>query len=175
MISLVLIPLLLKSSQPRLLFISSEAHAWAAPRQTTFRDLQAQLNDPTAYTCYERYHISKLLLVLWTQQLSLHISPERLLIASASPGFCRSGLFRLFNSHALARCVERLVCRTAEEGASQYILALRCMNEASHGAFFADNNFKRYISSIQSLILGTVITFSQTSHCDDHIFCSLPA
>ncbi|KNG87774.1 hypothetical protein ANOM_004606 [Aspergillus nomiae NRRL 13137] len=144
LISLLLIPLLLKcSQQSRLLFISSEAHAWAAPRQTSFQDLQTQLNDPAAYACYERYHISKLLLVLWTQRLSSQIDPEKLLIASASPGFCRSGLFRLFNFHALAAFLEKLVCRTPDKGASQYILALGCMSKETHGAFYSDNKFRR--------------------------------
>jgi NAD(P)-dependent dehydrogenase (short-subunit alcohol dehydrogenase family) len=142
-ISVLLIPLLLKCPQrPYLLLISSEAHAWADPRQSSLPALLEQLNEPTAYKSYERYHISKLLIVLWVETLASLLSSKKILVASASPGFCRSGLFRLFNGNSLARCLESLVCRTSDEGASQYLMALKCLDPANHGMFFSDGQFR---------------------------------
>ncbi|KAL4870319.1 hypothetical protein BDV12DRAFT_195466 [Aspergillus spectabilis] len=145
-ISLISTQLLLKSpdrSPSRLLFISSEAHGWANPRQSSFPQLLKHLNEPTEYKCYMRYHISKLLLVLWMQELSQRINPEKVLVAAASPGFTRSGLFRGFNDKAFARAIERVVCRTSEQGAVQYLLVLNGMSEDNHGEFWSDGRFRR--------------------------------
>ncbi|KAE8385185.1 NAD(P)-binding protein [Aspergillus alliaceus] len=120
-IALLAIPSLLRShDQGRLLLISSEAYAWANPKQHTFSMLLKQLGDPDAYTSYERYHI----------------------IACASPGFSRSSLFRSFNSSKIAQFLEDMVCRSSDEGASQYIMAAKGLDDHTNGAFFSDGRFR---------------------------------
>ncbi|KAB8233907.1 NAD(P)-binding protein [Aspergillus alliaceus] len=142
-IALLAIPSLLRShDQGRLLLISSEAYAWANPKQHTFSMLLKQLGDPDAYTSYERYHISKLLVVLWVQQLATRLDQNELLVACASPGFSRSSLFRSFNSSKIAQFLEDMVCRSPDEGASQYIMAAKGLDDHTNGAFFSDGRFR---------------------------------
>ncbi|GAA87343.1 hypothetical protein AKAW_05457 [Aspergillus luchuensis IFO 4308] len=125
--ALLAIQLLLRQpTQGRLLIISSEAHAWANPQQKSFTALMEMLNQSDTYPCYARYHIN----------------PARVLIASATPGFCRSGLFRSFNGKTIANYLERLLCRTPDQGAWQYLTAIERMNTAVHGCFFADGRFR---------------------------------
>ncbi|PYH28418.1 uncharacterized protein BO87DRAFT_322298 [Aspergillus neoniger CBS 115656] len=125
--ALLAIQLLLRQpTQGRLLIISSEAHAWANPQQKSFTALIEMLNQSNTYPCYARYHIN----------------PARVLMASATPGFCRSGLFRSFNGKTIADYLERLVCRTPDQGAWQYLTAIEGMNTAVHGCFFADGKFR---------------------------------
>ncbi|GAT23337.1 hypothetical protein RIB2604_01704750 [Aspergillus luchuensis] len=76
------------------------------------------------------------------QELARRIDPARVLIASATPGFCRSGLFRSFNGKTIANYLERLLCRTPDQGAWQYLTAIERMNTAVHGCFFADGRFR---------------------------------
>ncbi|OJI85129.1 hypothetical protein ASPTUDRAFT_926314 [Aspergillus tubingensis CBS 134.48] len=118
--------LLRQPTQGRLLIISSEAHAWANPQQKSFTALMQMLNQPDTYPCYARYHIN----------------PARVLIASATPGFCRSGLFRSFSGKTIADYLERLVCRTPDQGAWQYLTAIEGMDAEVHGCFFADGKFR---------------------------------
>lgn len=146
-------PLLLRQpTQGRLLIISSEAHAWANPQQKSFTALMEMLNQPDTYPCYARYHISKLLVILWMQELARRIDPTRVLIASATPGFCRSGLFRSFSGKTIADYLERLVCRTPDQGAWQYLTAIEGMDVEVHGCFFADGKFRPYVSKLISNI-----------------------
>ncbi|KAL2844771.1 hypothetical protein BJY01DRAFT_248050 [Aspergillus pseudoustus] len=86
--SLITIPPLKASpsSPSRLILISSEAHAWSHPRQSTFPLLLKTLNDEALYMPYKRYQVSKLLLVLCAQELAQRLGSEKVLVASASSG-----------------------------------------------------------------------------------------
>ncbi|KAL4943408.1 hypothetical protein BDV06DRAFT_221246 [Aspergillus oleicola] len=146
-ISLITLPLLQNSpsKEPsRLLFISSEAHGWSNPRQSNLKDLLINLNDPSAYKPWMRYHISKLLLVLWTKELSSRLNPENVFVASASSNFTRTGMFRWLSHKFVAGLIEKSVCRTAEQGAAQNLEALvRMGGEGEHGGFWSDGEFRR--------------------------------
>ncbi|KAL4800219.1 hypothetical protein BDV19DRAFT_384579 [Aspergillus venezuelensis] len=148
-LSLLLLPLLqnalTKDSQPsRLLFISSEAHGWSNPRQNNLTSLLNALSDPTAYKPWMRYHISKLLLVLWTKELSSRLDPARVLVSSASSNFTRTRMFRGFSHKFVAGLIEKSVCRTAKQGAAQNLEALVQMGgEGGHGGFWSDGEFRR--------------------------------
>ncbi|KAL2868178.1 uncharacterized protein BJX67DRAFT_351254 [Aspergillus lucknowensis] len=156
-ISLLTLPLLLNGpQQSRLLLISSEAHGWANPRQSSFPDLLKALNEPKSYKCYERYHISKLLLVLWTQELATRLDAGKVLVASASPGFTRTGLFRGFNTKTVASLIERVVCRTVEQGAAQNLMAITRMSGEVNGGFYSDGGFRGYVCSPIQMV-GTIL------------------
>ncbi|KAL4964898.1 uncharacterized protein BDV14DRAFT_189946 [Aspergillus stella-maris] len=148
-LSLLLLPLLQNApskdnSPSRLLFISSEAHGWSSPRQDNLTSLLDALNDPTAYKPWMRYHISKLLLVLWTKELSSRLGPKKVLVSSASSNFTRTGMFRGFSHKFVAGLIEKSVCRTAEQGAAQNLEALvRMGGEGGHGGFWSDGGFRR--------------------------------
>ncbi|KJZ76518.1 hypothetical protein HIM_04247 [Hirsutella minnesotensis 3608] len=142
-LTLMLHPFLCRAEAGRLLIVSSEAHAWASPQESSARNLLARLNQPAPYLCYQKYHISKLLLVLWAREISQQHMWRRVSVATVSPGFSRTALFRSFNSSPIARAVERLVCRESDQGAAQYVLALQGM-AAGHGngQFWSDGAWR---------------------------------
>ncbi|KAL4949623.1 hypothetical protein BDW69DRAFT_188139 [Aspergillus filifer] len=148
-LSLLLLPLLQNApsndNQPsRLLFISSEAHGWSNPQQANLTSLLDTLNDPSAYNPWMRYHISKLLLVLWTKELASQLDPKKILVSSASSNFTRTGMFRGFSHKFGAGLIEKSVCRTAEQGAAQNLEALVQMgSKGGHGGFWSDGGFRR--------------------------------
>lgn len=147
-LTLLLRPLLCRSRSrsARLLLVSSEAHAWADPQQDTTRALLDALTkhpDPP-YPCYQRYHISKLLLVLWVRELTKRDDWASVSVASVSPGFSSSALFRDFNHLPLAKALERCVCRTSDRGASQYASALGQLAKGDgKGAFWSNGGWAR--------------------------------
>ncbi|KAF3481705.1 uncharacterized protein GIQ15_04464 [Arthroderma uncinatum] len=112
--------------------------------QPSVNELLNQINDPTAYACYERYHISKLLVVLWIQELAKKVDSSKVLVGSISPGLCRTGLFRSFNSNKIAQLLEKIVYRNVSQAACQYLYVLATMNQVSHGSFFADGKPRPY-------------------------------
>lgn len=145
-LSLLLLPLLLKSPvQGRLLLVSSEAHAWADIESHNLHDLLHSLNNPGKYNCYDRYHASKLLVVLWAQELSHRLDPQKVLVASVSPGYCLTGLFRDFNTKTFSYWLERIFCRSAENGACEYVAALANLDTTSVGRLFANTTFYPYV------------------------------
>jgi NAD(P)-dependent dehydrogenase (short-subunit alcohol dehydrogenase family) len=145
-LSLHLRDLLAQSENGRLLIVSSEAHAWAHPQHAPTRNLLENISRPDCklYPCYQRYHISKLLSVLWTKEISSREEWRGIQVAAVSPGYTRSSLFRTFNSTMLARAIERAACRSPAEGASQYAYALQNMDsEHGNGSFWSDGQWRR--------------------------------
>lgn len=145
-LTLSLRPFLHSAESGCLLVVSSEAHAWANPQHHSARELLEAMKTPKAYPCYQRYHISKLLLILWMRELSRRKEYSDISVAAVSPGFTRSQLFRDFNSLAISRALERAVCRSSEQGAGQYVLALDAMAcGRGKGEFWSDAGWRRLV------------------------------
>ncbi|KAK5996756.1 Short-chain dehydrogenase/reductase phmF [Cladobotryum mycophilum] len=142
-LTLLLRPYLSRADSGRLLFVSSEAHAWADPHPYPTRQLLQELNTPDVYPCYQRYHISKLLLVLWASQIAHREEWSKISVASVSPGFSRTSLFRDFNGYTVAKVLENIVCRSSEQGSSQYMYALQNMAKSQgNGRFWSDGAWR---------------------------------
>ena len=157
-LSLLLRNHLARSGRGKLLIVSSEAHAWADPHHSTTRTLLNEMSrsDSKLYPCYQRYHISKLLNVLWIREISCREEWRGIDVAAVSPGFTRSGLFRTFNDKVIARVLERAICRSAAQGATQYVYALQQVtSEQRNGGFWSDGRWRR-------LVLQPVIVTGQT-------------
>ncbi|KAM3075264.1 hypothetical protein ACMFMF_005942 [Clarireedia jacksonii] len=156
-LSLLLLPLLLKSPmQGRLLLVSSEAHAWADIKNPRLDDLLHTLNNRGQYNCYDRYHASKLLIVLWAQELSRRLDPQKVLVASVSPGYCHTGLFRDFNTKTISCWMERIFCRSAHNGACEYLTALANLDVTNKGRFFANSTNYPPCRAARSEIAGKI-------------------
>lgn len=84
-------------------------------------------------------------MVLWTQELAARISPSKVLVASVSPGLCRTGLFRDVNASIFSGLVEQMFYRTAEQGACQYFRAKELLDASTHGFFFSDGKARPYV------------------------------
>ena len=145
-LSLHLRQLLTQSKNAKLLIVSSEAHAWARPQHHSTKSLLGHIgrSDCKLYPCYQRYHVSKLLSVLWAKEISKRDEWRGIRVAAVSPGYTRSGLFRTFNNTILARAIERMACRLPAEGASQYVFALQNLDSNWYnGHFWSDGQWRR--------------------------------
>jgi NAD(P)-dependent dehydrogenase (short-subunit alcohol dehydrogenase family) len=145
-LSLHLRPLLAQSKNAKLLIVSSEAHAWAHPQHHSTKSLLENIgrSDSKTYPCYQRYHISKLLSVLWAKEICSRDEWRGIRVAAVSPGYTRSGLFRTFNDTIPARTIERVACRLPAEGASQYIFALQNLDSNWYnGHFWSDGHWRK--------------------------------
>ena len=143
-LTLIFRPYLSRAQSGRLLIVSSEAHAWAQLRSSSSSELLSELNKAHSYPCYQRYHITKLLVILWGRELSRREEWKGVSVAAVSPGFSRSRLFRDFNGSMASRALERVVCRTSEKGASQYMLALHALAPGVTGrCFWSDGMWRR--------------------------------
>lgn len=150
-LSLHLRYLLAQSKNGKLLIVSSEAHAWAHPQQHSTKSLLENIgrSECNMYPCYQRYHISKLLSVLWAKEICKRNEWREIRVAAVSPGYTRSGLFRTFNDTILARTIERFACRSPAEGASQYVFALQHLDSNWYnGHFWSDGEWRKCVFSI---------------------------
>lgn len=141
----ILRPYLARAENGRLLVVSSEAHAWANPQQNSTDDLLTQINTAgnKLYPSYQRYHLTKLLLVLWTQVVSHREEWEKISVASVSPGYTQTSIFRDFNDSRISRVLESIICRSAEQGASQYMYALEDLTRGhGNGGFWSDGRWR---------------------------------
>lgn len=153
-LSLHLRHLLAQSTNGKLLIVSSEAHAWAHPRHHSTKSLLENIgrSECKEYPCYQRYHISKLLSVLWAKEICSRDKWRGIRVAAVSPGYTRSGLFRTFNDTILARTIERFACRLPAKGASQYVFALHHMDSNWYnGHFWSDGQWRQYVLSLDGL------------------------
>lgn len=103
LLALLLAPALDKSPEPRLVFTSSEVHAWADPAPIAAavqeqRSILAAMDDDAVFESEKRYFLSKLLLQLVVRRLVPAL--PRVIIASVNPGLCSTNLMRevKFNS-----------------------------------------------------------------------------
>ncbi|GAB7334585.1 hypothetical protein MBLNU13_g06562t2 [Cladosporium sp. NU13] len=145
-LSLHLRQLLARSENAKLLIVSSEAHSWAHPQHNSTKSLLEVIgrSESKLYPCYQRYHISKLLSLLWTKEICKRDEWRGIRVAAVSPGYTRSSLFRTFNDAMLARAIERVACRSPADGASQYVFALQNMvTNWYNGHFWSDGQWRK--------------------------------
>lgn len=138
--------LLARSETAKLLIVSSEAHSWAHPQHHSTKSLLEAVgrSECKVYPCYQRYHISKLLSLLWTKEICKRDEWRGIRVAAVSPGYTRSNLFRAFNDTMLARGIERVACRLPAEGASQYFSVLQNMDTNWYnGHFWSDGRWRK--------------------------------
>ena len=97
LLGLLLMPILAKSSQPRLVIVSSDVHQWTdlADRYEQ-PDILASFNDPKLHAPSSRYPESKLLEVLIARALIQHLPSayRDVSICLVNPGLCVSELAR---------------------------------------------------------------------------------
>lgn len=149
LLSLLLLPLLEKSSRPdcasHLVCVTSigahktpfEKEPFTSTPSTS--NIVTTLNTPGVYDGLKRYSMSKMFLQMWTRQLASKVSSNHVIINSVCPGFAKSSIDRGLPIYArhLVGGLRSLVGRTTQEGASTYIGALVAPKE-SHGAFYSD-------------------------------------
>ncbi|KAF9489181.1 short-chain dehydrogenase [Pleurotus eryngii] len=140
----LLLPQILKTAEmstsiPRVVIVGSEVHQQGEISQKIFEAPSA--NEALSsrefcipYSPRSKYHLSKLLNILFTQALANHLPPTHpTIIANCiNPGFCRSELTRgMWNPVFLL--FRWLLARPAEEGARQLIWGSVGMPDESQG------------------------------------------
>ncbi|KAG2135458.1 short-chain dehydrogenase [Suillus clintonianus] len=137
LLSILMLPHLIKTGTPehasRLVIVSSEVH-YQANRLTgseKWPSIIEMINDE-AYCTFSvmrnRYHLSKLLEVMFVRELSSRLSKPALVAVSAvNPGFCYSRLVRELESNLLIKFVlgigRALLARTTEMGSRTLVHA----------------------------------------------------
>ncbi|KAE8139063.1 hypothetical protein BDV38DRAFT_291779 [Aspergillus pseudotamarii] len=124
LLSMLILPhLRYKNGKPRIVFVTSEGHAMVP---TSFMQHNSILDTfkqkPQSFDHYTHYYNTKLFGLLWALALSRRVDPEKLSVVLASPGLCKSELFRNVRSaptDLLANCF----ARSCEEGARMIMIA----------------------------------------------------
>ena len=140
-LALLLIPTLRKSRNvrgkpPRLLFISSEAHAFSNFTEKSLPNAYRTLTDGLQKSANgQPYHTSKLLTVLLAKQLAEKVDSSEVIVGLATPGYAESELLNDFRN-PVTRVVEVILRRSMEEGGRLCVLAsIASTDEEFHGGY----------------------------------------
>lgn len=105
------------------------------------------LDDESTADMNDRYHLSKLMVLLGARQLSKHLRRSldkangSIIINCVNPGWCKTELFRTHDGGLSGRIGLRLIGRTAEEGSRTLVYAATT-DEASHGKYVSECRVK---------------------------------
>ncbi|KAL3471659.1 hypothetical protein BJX99DRAFT_237068 [Aspergillus californicus] len=155
LLSILLLPILKSkaasngSTKPPILsLVASDTAYWA--KLNTNGPILAQFDDEKTFST-EAYQNSKLLLFWFVQKLSELVPSEDVTVNLTNPGLTAGTAlndemfsnFHPFLSAILSR-VKRLMARTIEVGASNYIYATVVEGKESHGSFVSEWKFQPY-------------------------------
>lgn len=130
---------------PTLTVVSSDVVYTTAFNYAAGAPLLKQFDEPSAYSAFQRYGVSKLALLLFTCQLAKTVDPNQVLINTVNPGMTTGTNF--FST--LPWFVQRIVglihatlARSAEIGATNYLDAALSYGATSHASFVSDWQIK---------------------------------
>lgn len=141
LLSLLLLPPLkstakLATKPSRLTFVTSELHMWTPFKQRTAIDLFQKLDDKDSFTP-DHYNVSKLLGVLWVQELASKIDSSEVVINSVNPGLCWSSLHRDDDNFGF-RAFKHLFAWTSAQGGHCLADAAIVQSSESHGNYLSE-------------------------------------
>ena len=102
------------------------------------------LNDPQKYNQQDRYPVSKTIGLLWTRELAARVPSAEVVINSANPGFCKTGLSRQMKgmmAYAI-KGAELALGRSPEDGARCLVDAAVVKGEDTHGKYVSEMRVK---------------------------------
>lgn len=147
------------SAPSHLTFVSSGLHENArfAERNTPGNILDA-LNDPKQYQKQDRYPTSKTIGLLWARELAHRVRSSEIVINSATPGFCKTGLPRHMKGFMVyaVKVAEVLLARSAQDGARCLLDAAMVQGEDTHGKYLSEMKVKPESELIRSAEGGTL-------------------
>ncbi|KAB8253006.1 hypothetical protein BDV35DRAFT_402059 [Aspergillus flavus] len=153
---LILPHLRYKSGKPRIVFVTSEGHAMVPTHFMQHNSiLDTFKQSPESFDHYTHYYTSKLFGLLWALALSRRIDREKFSVVLASPGLCKSELFRHVRSaptDILANCF----ARSCDEGARMIMIAsVQELAENSEPSYYSQGSLvpvSRFSSSAEGLL-----------------------
>jgi len=149
LLSILLLPTLLKapkSDPARLVTLTSSRHFKAQISELQLPDIFEKLSDPKH--CAEpgvmagRYSVSKVFPIFLTRSLASRLPlPSSLIVDSADPGWCATGLANEIRTNFIVNMIftvlEKTFARTAEEGGRILVHAAVAPGDEVHGKYLA--------------------------------------
>ena len=138
LLSLLLLPRLKENAkaagQPsHLTIVTSEMHMWTPFKQRSAPNLFQELDKKSAFSP-DNYNVSKLLQVLWVQELASKTQPSEVIINTVNPGLCWSSLHRDQDEFGL-RFFKHLCAWTSAQGGHCIVDAAIVKQAESHGGY----------------------------------------
>lgn len=121
----------------RITITSSEVHMWTSFKERTAPRILDELDDEKNWGNPDRYHVSKLLNVLWTRELASKVDPSEIIINTVNPGLVKSNLNRE-NTNGMEKRFRDLFGRTTEEGARTIVDAAVIQGPQTHGGYLSE-------------------------------------
>jgi retinol dehydrogenase-12 len=141
-VSLLVLPILkrtaaLTRSPSRMTIVSSEGHFWVPFREQSAPNILERMDDKVTFgSQMQRYYTTKLLNVLWTQELATKVPSDQVTINTVNPGFCYSGLHRHESTGIIKVFLWMFAWSSAEGGYCLTDALVR--HERSHGQYLSE-------------------------------------
>lgn len=128
----------MRGKPARLLFITSEAHAFSNFTRPALPNAYRTLTEefPSTFNG-QPYHTSKLLTVLLAKQLAEKVDSSEVIVGLATPGYSESELFKDFGG-PVTKMTELVFCRSMEQGGRLCVIpAVASTDEEFHKGYYA--------------------------------------
>ncbi|KAF5709064.1 short-chain dehydrogenase reductase family [Fusarium mundagurra] len=150
LLALVLTPILRKKrgtkSPACLSLVGSDTSYYANWKGTDSESIPETMDNPAHFDSWEAYKTSKLLLVMFEQELSKHTPSNEVIINVSNPGACRGTQFgqteRSMIQEAVLHLASLVLGQTVVVGARQYVDAVTVQDVKSHGSFVSEGKIK---------------------------------
>ncbi|KAJ7025813.1 hypothetical protein C8F04DRAFT_1127180 [Mycena alexandri] len=143
LVALILLPTMLKTARehathPRIVYVSSEMHYWASIPKHVIEDPEILKTLGSKEYCTTavmatRYHVTKLLSILFVRALTARLPPDSPLIVTAvNPGFCHSDLTRGLSGivSVLEKLFALIFSFSTEVGSRQFVFAALALEDS---------------------------------------------
>ncbi|KAM0228382.1 hypothetical protein ACHAP5_011955 [Fusarium lateritium] len=132
----------------RLCLIGSDTSYYANWKGIKSESIVDVMDNPIHFDSWEAYKTTKLLLLMFSYELSKRVSSEEVIINMFNPGACRGTQFgaveRSMMQEAVLYIPFLLLGRTATVGARQYVDAVAVQDPESHGSFVSEGKTKPF-------------------------------
>lgn len=131
----------------RLSLIGSDTSYYADLKHTDLEPILESMDNPARFDSWEAYKSTKLLLKMFTHELSKRTSADDVIINVPNPGACRGTQFgsateRSAAQKAALHVVSLIIGRSPVAGARQYVDAITTKGAESHGSFVSEGKIK---------------------------------
>ncbi|KAF4994076.1 hypothetical protein FGRMN_5991 [Fusarium graminum] len=152
LLSILLLPVLKAkrgtSGPAHLAIVGSDTSYWAQWKGTSDSIWDA-IDNPSAFNSNGAYSLSKLLLIMFVDELSRHVDSEEVIVNLPNPGAC-SGTDFGSDGHSSKMelfwmaIAKPLVGRYVSTGARSYVDAVAVKGKESHGSFIGEGKIKPF-------------------------------
>ncbi|KAM0348731.1 hypothetical protein ACHAPU_004170 [Fusarium lateritium] len=152
LLSILLLPALKDkrgtSGPAHLAIVGSDTSYWAQWKGTS-DSIWDVIDNPSDFNSNGAYSISKLLLIMFVDELSRHVNPEEVIVNLPNPGACSGTDFGSDGHRSRMELfwmaiAKPLVGRYVSTGARSYVDAVAVKGKVSHGSFVGEGKIKPF-------------------------------